>query len=178
MDVVVKQCSKCKKLGIGPKALSEFNKKSTTPDGFQHLCREHTQAYCRSWAKKFPEKNRAKGKRYRGENPIEYRKIWVRGNLKRCYGISEAQYTEMFDSQNGRCALCSMQLVSQLDHSRPMLGQPAENIGRVDHCHKTKKVRGILCFGCNVGLGKFHDSITELKLAIRYLEATQTEPVA
>jgi hypothetical protein len=39
----------------------------------------------------------------------------------------------------------------------------------IDHCHKTKKFRGILCNNCNIGLGQFKDSIMRLRKAISYL---------
>lgn len=39
----------------------------------------------------------------------------------------------------------------------------------VDHCHKTNKVRGVLCNSCNLGLGKFKDSVKLLEAATLYL---------
>lgn len=39
----------------------------------------------------------------------------------------------------------------------------------VDHDHKTKKIRGILCHHCNVGLGFFRDNEEFLSNAIKYL---------
>lgn len=40
----------------------------------------------------------------------------------------------------------------------------------VDHCHKTGKVRGLLCSSCNTSLGKFKDDPEILRRAINYLE--------
>lgn len=40
----------------------------------------------------------------------------------------------------------------------------------MDHDHTTGKIRGLLCFGCNTGLGKFKDSIVILNKAINYLK--------
>jgi hypothetical protein len=42
----------------------------------------------------------------------------------------------------------------------------------VDHCHKTGKIRGLLCHYCNIALGGFKDSIESLKKAIKYLEGS------
>jgi len=39
----------------------------------------------------------------------------------------------------------------------------------IDHCHVTKKFRGLLCQNCNLGLGHFKDDISLLKRAIEYL---------
>ena len=168
----MKQCTQCKREGLGPKPLSDFCKGSDR-DGLQSMCREHTRAYNRAWVKANPEKNRAKGKRFRENNPKEYRVLWVRANLKKNYGISEQQYAEMFEAQRGRCAVCDLEMVSQLDTSRDFDGHPANEVARVDHCHETGKVRGLLCFGCNVGLGKFGDDEELLLKAVRYLRASR-----
>lgn len=39
----------------------------------------------------------------------------------------------------------------------------------VDHCHKTGKIRGVLCFDCNLGLGKFKDDPDLLEFARIYI---------
>lgn len=40
----------------------------------------------------------------------------------------------------------------------------------LDHCHDTHVNRGLLCPGCNTGLGRFGDNVEGLQRAIRYLE--------
>lgn len=56
------------------------------------------------------------------------------------YGISIADYNKLFLEQNGCCSICQT--------SQQLLSHPLH----VDHCHKTKRVRGLLCHGCNVRL--------------------------
>lgn len=63
----------------------------------------------------------------------------------------------MFDEQKGRCAICETEIT-------------AYKTANVDHCHTTGKVRGLLCFLCNSGLGKFKDDKGRLQKAIEYLD--------
>lgn len=41
---------------------------------------------------------------------------------------------------------------------------------RLDHCHKTGRIRGWLCDNCNTALGKFKDSSEVLQRAIDWLK--------
>ena len=43
----------------------------------------------------------------------------------------------------------------------------------VDHCHKTGKVRGLLCHSCNTALGLLKDNTDVMRLAINYLETNK-----
>jgi len=40
-------------------------------------------------------------------------------------------------------------------------------------CATCAKPLGVLCFGCNAGLGHFDDNPSLLELAMRYLEASR-----
>lgn len=79
-------------------------------------------------------------------------------HLKYKYGLSLERYNQMFEEQNGCCAICSYKF-----------GQKASDC-YVDHCHSTKKVRGLLCQHCNMALGGFRDKTESLEKAIAYLE--------
>lgn len=89
-----------------------------------------------------------------------YDRVW---NLKRKYGISLEEYNALLAAQNGVCAICG-KMESHI-HKSGKLKELA-----VDHCHKTKKVRGLLCFNCNQALGRFQDSMENLRRALAYLE--------
>lgn len=78
-------------------------------------------------------------------------------NLKANYDLTIEQYNEKLVSQVFGCDICG--------------GEPGGKHERfhVDHCHKTQKIRGLLCAGCNVGLGSFNDNPVKLLAAIEYL---------
>ena len=52
-------------------------------------------------------------------------------------------------------------------------GGPCEICGRpgqvVDHCHKTRLIRGWLCRVCNLAIGKFDDDPLRLMKAAQYI---------
>jgi hypothetical protein len=77
--------------------------------------------------------------------------------LKKQYGISFEEKLNMFNLQNKKCDICNTEF---------------KNISaaHVDHCHKTGKIRGLLCTKCNPGIGYLQDSTDILKSAIKYLE--------
>lgn len=39
----------------------------------------------------------------------------------------------------------------------------------IDHCHRTGKVRGLLCQSCNSGLGMFKENVANLAIAANYI---------
>jgi hypothetical protein len=92
------------------------------------------------------------------ECDILYKKnIGRNKQLKKRYGIDVVVYEKIFTDQEGRCAICNKKQPA----NKPLL--------HVDHCHKTNKVRGLLCYNCNMGIGRFKDDIDILKSAISYL---------
>lgn len=95
-----------------------------------------------------------KSKLYRELNP-ELRRNTA---LKTKFGITLAEYEEMFDKQNGVCAICLQQEV--LKNKRLA----------VDHNHVTGKIRGLLCGKCNKGLGLFSDDFQLIMKAVNYLK--------
>lgn len=81
--------------------------------------------------------------------------------LKKKYGITLNDYNSMLESQNFVCAICKRpERLSFKGKTKAMC---------VDHCHKTGKVRGLLCDACNNGIAKFEDDVEYLKSAILYL---------
>jgi formate dehydrogenase maturation protein FdhE len=77
-------------------------------------------------------------------------------NLKHRYGITEDDYHEMVEKQQCKCKICGSQ------PNRPLF---------VDHCHKTKQVRGLLCHQCNVALGHMNDDPIRMEREANYLRS-------
>lgn len=102
----------------------------------------------------YAEKVREKERKRYADNPEKHKDI----RLKSIYGISLKEYKAMYDSQNGECAICG---TYKLSYGKGGLS--------VDHCHKTGKVRKLLCTPCNAALGKFKDNVQNMEKAIKYL---------
>lgn len=77
--------------------------------------------------------------------------------LKR-YGINLEKYEIMLKEQNNKCAIC--------DRHKDLFKKSFA----VDHCHITGKIRGLLCFHCNTGIGKLGDNIESITKALNYLK--------
>jgi hypothetical protein len=89
----------------------------------------------------------------------EYSSQWARNNhLVKKYGLTSKDYDIMLESQGSKCAIC----------------KTIEPGGRgkfhVDHNHNTGRVRGLLCYRCNVGIGYFDDDPIKLLQAIEYID--------
>ncbi len=70
---------------------------------------------------------------------------------KSAYGITLDEYEQLM--HEGKCAICGN----------------TERL-RIDHCHVSERVRGVLCDSCNKGLGFFRDDPARLRAAIRYIK--------
>lgn len=74
------------------------------------------------------------------------------------YGFTPAEYWRLFIAQGRKCAIC----------------RRAHDVLSIDHDHETGAVRGLLCRGCNTGLGHFRDDQDSLTEAVRYLKRAET----
>ena len=164
-----KKCTACKET----KPVDEFNKNRSKHDGLSTECRlcvrnankryygdnlekwteYHQQRRDRLGEDGFRKDAREKQARHRASpgNTIRIRYRKTR------YGLTPAAYDAMVVAQGGVCAICR----------RPPSGRwPTLHI---DHCHQTGRVRGLLCFPCNAGLGSMGDSLDRLLAAAEYL---------
>ncbi|UFR05496.1 endonuclease VII domain-containing protein [Streptomyces sp. Go40/10] len=179
----VKRCSRCKQ----SKSRAAFASNKAMRDGLQAYCRECSAAYYR-------ERQDARGRKPRPRvaapegykycqrcEEIKPHSEWDRNrtasdglstrckacravegrarHLQRNYGLTEAERDAMIVSQRGLCAIC--------------LEAPPVH---VDHCHKTGRVRGVLCFNCNSAIGKLRDDPDAARRAATYLEGNLWKP--
>lgn len=100
-----------------------------------------------------------------GDRKVTYRNK----HLKRKYGITQAQYLNLYKEQGGTCKICNTPLTTEQSALR--LGdERLQGSTCIDHCHKTGIVRGLLCFHCNTALGHVFDNTEILENMKKYLE--------
>ena len=136
------RCNRCRKEKNDSEFITSRGKPSTRCIG----CRKDRTIQARAYYKRWHEVIR------RGVN-IQYHKNHERfiarnknARLKRKYGINLDEYEAMMKRQGGMCGICGLTLIE--DHEKGFKKmRPC-----VDHNHKTGKVRGILCRGCNLSL--------------------------
>lgn len=116
------------------------------------------------------------GKRYtKGGECVECRSLKRKGKyqqrnreweLKKNFGITESDYNELLIDQDGKCKICNQPERVKLKNG---------NVKRlaVDHCHDTGKIRGLLCYACNIAIGLFNHESSRLRVAAFYCEATK-----
>ena len=95
----------------------------------------------------------------------EYHKWYYK---KKRYNITFESYKARLEQQSNRCAICgiSFDILKKIKINQvPGLGEP-----RIDHNHKTGKIRGLLCDDCNTALGSFQDNPLILIKAVKYLQ--------
>lgn len=88
--------------------------------------------------------------------------------LKRNYGITQFQFSQLWEKQGGKCVTCGTDL-SKRGSDLKATKEVRKDDPYVDHCHTTGKVRGLLCFHCNTALGHIFDNTEILQSMIKYL---------
>ena len=82
------------------------------------------------------------------------------------YGISEDDYFNMLNKQNGLCKICKRPETSRNATYGRDLGIKAL---AVDHCHETGQIRALLCKRCNTILGFAEENVEVLQACIDFL---------
>jgi len=120
--------------------LNEFNCNHTRT-GFYPECKVCQSEYAKNYRNKRIEAN----PNYTKE------KHW------KSRGVSPEQYKEMWENQDGKCAICRQESDKKLC---------------IDHNHETDEVRALLCYRCNSLLGLLNDDYDFLWKIYEYLKVT------
>lgn len=150
-----KKCTVCKII----KPLNDFHNRKVASDGKRSDCKECSIKASLKYNKTNPDKISANNKKWRVIHKTKLKFM----RLKYKFGITQEEYQNFLIKQNDSCAICQI---------------PQKKLNRflnVDHCHKTNKIRGLLCEKCNMGIGLFNDSIKLLTKTINYLESNINE---
>jgi len=95
----------------------------------------------------------------RARNKITYNsQVKWKWNMKSTFNLTVEDYNILFDKQQGNCAICKRH---QTEFKKRLA---------IDHCHKTNKIRGLLCSSCNTAIGLLKDDVESLSSAIDYLK--------
>jgi hypothetical protein len=124
--------------------------------GSAYVRRKPWQKYCnrncehRAWVLAHPEQAKA----------LNARSYRTTGEHLRRYGVTKRDWEGLLSKQDGRCAICGCELKpgysTHTDHV-VIDGRPI--------------IRGILCRGCNMGLGMFGENPATLERAAEYLRS-------
>lgn len=165
-----KLCTKCKR----DLSFSKFCKNKTVKSGLHSYCKDCTKGLKKkNKIKELTEEEILAIKDKKRLYYLEYKKrpVLVTENgltefkekyIKQKYNLTPFQYNSLLDEANGLCAICKK---PEVLNNR---GGRIKSLS-IDHCHKTGKVRGLLCTKCNSALGLFDDNINVLNQAINYL---------
>lgn len=150
-----KTCTSCER----ELPLSEFNKRADAPTGLAYCCRDCLKQIRKEQYSRNKDLRNRQCRDWYNQNAEKVR----RRTVERLYGITYDQYLKMLEDQKGGCAICQVPLKAHF-------GLESEyEVAKIDHCHTTGKVRGLLCKRCNVSLGNFNDDPLVLSRAIDYL---------
>jgi hypothetical protein len=128
---------------------------------FKSLGRTYEPITCAGCDQHFTPKNSKQ--RYCGGCKPDQRLNTV---LAHAYGLTREEYDRMLEKQKYTCAICTIPF-TELRAKKTRDGRERRPT-RVDHDHKTGRVRGLLCNTCNINLRGLEDE-EWMKKALAYI---------
>jgi hypothetical protein len=127
---------------------SYYKKKSECPEEYLKKHSETAKRYrLRNLENcKIREKEKSRLRRLNNyEQDFKYMKKYLREyTMKKVYNLTPEGYQKILSKQAGKCAICN---------------EVFSKTPQIDHCHNTDRVRGLLCWPCNVMLGMVEKGI-------------------
>lgn len=178
-----KFCPKCEAI----KTVSDFRIFNRKKYGLRvySYCIACTKIEERKTYMRHPENKKKSAAKWKADNPEKrslYNKLWKKNNpdkLKRYYekeyrstrgrdryllkyGLTRNDYDRMLTEQNNRCRICSVGFdIYGTKRTKP----------HIDHKHDaSKKVRGLLCNDCNLGISNLKDDPVIMRMAAAYVQ--------
>lgn len=106
-----------------------------------------------------------KYKEWKNKNRTKYLRSSSNSGLKIRYGIGLEEYEKLLAQQNYSCKICGTKKPGRKDVKR----------FAVDHCHKTNKIRGLLCMACNTAIGLLNEDPKFFDAAQSYLRENRAD---
>ncbi len=147
---------RCKPCVNEDNAASHAKRLAADPERIRALATERSK---RSYHKNL-DSYRAKHREYQAKRRADPQKHEVIKARKRASGagLSPEAIAAILETQGNCCAICKTTT-------------PGSKIGwNLDHCHRTNRVRFVLCAHCNRGLGAFRDDPNIMRKAADMLE--------
>lgn len=110
----------------------------------------------KAWRINNPEKAKLLGIKFRMLNKKKVKEYALKHKLNK-YGINNIIFTRLKKLQKDKCCICKKKFNYKGDCC-------------IDHNHSSKKVRGLLCFTCNAGIGLFKEDKKILFNAMSYIK--------
>lgn len=120
------------------------------------------------WTKQDRKKNPEKYKKWAAENRLRQGAERNTQHIIKKVGITRENYNKMLLEHNNKCGICNKEETRR--------SRTAGKITRlcIDHCHKTNKIRGLICAKCNLMLSYANDCPDIMKNAEIYLRSTRS----
>ena len=134
---ISRQCNVCGETRYAPDLVAS----KRYHGGYMPLCKSCRNEYWRKRRSMNPEAKRLHGDAVR------------RSRLLSDYGMTQADYKRMLETQDGKCKLCN---VGQ--HGRGARFR----YWNIDHDHRISRVRGLLCHVCNITIGKYENLVSKI----------------
>lgn len=190
-DLTIRACSYCRE--VKQATTDFFFKCSRDPRGVGRECKACSaeRSKRRSANPEYDETRRANGRRaqtkQRALHPEKMKARNLRQHIARKesgkylerrlrtkYNLTVEQFHGMWEAQRGLCGLCDSQMKKQDGTS----ARADRDLCVVDHDHETGVVRGLLCHGCNMWLGKTEQCPRRLDRAASWLVRGRIRDVA
>lgn len=151
-----KICSRCR----ASKQLQEYYRNKSYKNGRYSICIECCKKISRDLYRSDPNKLKAR----RDKSHIKHPTSRANTLMKHKYGITFDEFEKMLKKQNGVCGICG------LPETRKHQSGTLKKLS-IDHDHKTKIVRGLLCSACNHAIGLLKENVKIIENAALYLRA-------